>query len=132
MSQRRKIPDKFFHQCFLITLCVHPTRAGPHGYNFPGWLSRCDVVVHFSLTVDGRPHNRLIVHNSYVTFMSASILCHGCFLIHICNLIIGGRPHFLLKATFACTFCPSCKCNVSLFSSSETLVVAAVALHRIW
>ena len=98
----------FFHQCFLITLCTHHSRRSPW-LQLPRWLSRSDVVVPSRpLPVDGRPHSRLLnsPHLIYVTFMSASILCHGCYLVHFCNKVIRERPHFLLKATFACTFDP--------------------------
>ena len=113
----------FFHQCFLITLCTLHSRRSPW-LQLPRWLSRSDVVVPSRpLPVDGRPHSRLLnsPHLIYVTFMSASILCHGCYLVHFCNMVILKRETPLsFEGNFRLYFLTHC--NVSLFSSSETLL----------
>ena len=120
-----KIPDVFFHQCFLITLCTHHSRRSPW-LQLPRWLSRSDVVVP-SRALEPSPSRWTTSHRNIK--QSAPRICHFHECFNSLSWLLFGpclqyghqrETPLSFENNFRLYFLT--RCNVSLFSSFETLL----------
>ena len=102
---RLKIPDMFFDQCFLITLCTLHSRMSPW-LQFPSTAFHSESDVRSYHSRSRIPHSRLspdcfkfpVLH--FLSFGMVAFWSH----FHICNMV-RDMVHVLLNSAFACTFC---------------------------